>query len=255
MADSEHLRRVLAGQVVPNANLSWADLAGENLAGADLSGADLSGACLGGAYLRGANLAGANLRKANLARANLRVAHLANTDLRGASLRDANLTGANLQGAKLEGANLRGANLRGAHLVNTNLSGANLREVNLEMANLSGAKGLLDPATWLAKNCESDEEGIICYKVLPSTQFPAPAYWPEIKPGAVLMETVNPDRGTLCGCGVNVVTWGWIEKNHLSGLPWRCRIAWRDLAGVIVPFGTDGEFRAGRVTLLEKVAK
>jgi len=53
------------------ANLRWANLSGANLSGADLSGADLREASLSGADLREASLSGADLRRAYLSRANL----------------------------------------------------------------------------------------------------------------------------------------------------------------------------------------
>ena len=74
--------------IMPNAELSFA-----NLMGANLSGANLSRANLMGAYLSNADLSGAYLRHANLMGA----------DLRGANLTDANLSNADLEGAYLRG--------------------------------------------------------------------------------------------------------------------------------------------------------
>ena len=194
------------------------------------------------AILRGANLRGANLRGANL-----RDADLSGADLRGANLRDADLRGADLRGADLSGADLREANLSGADLIGANLSGADLSD-----ANLSGARGLLDPTRYLATHFASDEAGIIAYKTF-GQHYAPPAHWPTPAPGVVLTEVVNPDRGTDCGCGVNVATANWFLANATTKQVWRVRIAWRDLAGVIVPFQTDGKIRAGRVELLELV--
>jgi hypothetical protein len=69
----------------------------------------------------------------------------------------------------------------------------------------------------------------------------------------VLTEIVNPDRCTDCGCGVNFGTRDWVAKNYPDADLWRCRIDWIDLAGVVVPFNTDGKARCGRLTLLEKI--
>lgn len=178
--------------------------------------------------------------RANLSRANLSRANFSWADLSGADLSRANLSMANLSRA----------NLSMADLSEADLSMANLSEANLSRANLSGAAGLLDAAGWLAEHLEQDAAGILAYKALPSPQRRMPEHW-RIEPGAMLTEIVNPDRGTDCGSGVNVGTLEWVRANYPNKPIWRCRIAWLDLAGVVVPFGTAGKFRAGRVTLLE----
>ena len=139
---------VTAVEIVPYANLRYADLTGADLRNANLQYADLTGADLRNANLQYADLTGADLRNANLQyadlyadltgadlrNANLRGADLSNTDLQGANLRYANLRNADLQGADLSGANLQGANLTGANLRNADLPNA-----DLQFADLTGA--------------------------------------------------------------------------------------------------------------------
>ena len=155
-----------------------------------------------------------------------------------------NLSGADLSGADLSGANLRDADLRGA-----NLSGANLRD-----ADLSGAEGVLDPITWMAENLKATAEGYIVYKRIgvDKTHRNPPEHW-IVASSEYLTEVVNPDRGTECGCGVNVGTRKWCGDNYTEAALWRCLIEWRDLPGVIIPFNTDGKIRASRVKLIEIV--
>jgi uncharacterized protein YjbI with pentapeptide repeats len=242
--------------------LDWCRVDCANLSGANLSDADLSDANLRGANLSDANLRDANLRGANLSDANLRGANLRGANLSGANLSDADLSDANLRGANLSDANLRGANLRDANLSGADLSGANLSDADLSDANLSGAdlsdaKNLLDPVEYLEKTFEKTKDGLIVYKTFGLCK-PAPERW-AIKPNAVITEVVNPERGTACGSGVNVATLDWVKsalvnENHLGNKPiWKCLIEWPDLAGVVVPFGTDGKIRAGRVRLLKVV--
>ena len=146
------------------------------------------------------------------------------------------------------------ADLSWADLSRANLRRANLRRANLSRANLGGATGLDDPAARLAQ-FECDDRGIIVYKRLGEgkTQYAPPAHWEE-RIGAILTETVNPDRGTECGSGVNFGTLEWCQKNYTEAHLWKCRIAWLDLAGIVVPFGTDGKARCGRLELLELVS-
>ena len=155
---------------------------------------------------------------------------------------------ANLSGADLSGANLSGADLRGA-----NLYGADLRCADLRGANLSGAKGLVRPQEWLSAFA-TDELGIIVYKRIGTgkTYADAPAYW-TIEPGAFLEEVVNPSKTTVCACGVNFGTREWCDNNYSNANLWLCRIRWIDLAGVVVPYNTDGKARCNRLELIEIV--
>ena len=224
-----------------NCDLSDMDLSGTNLSRANLSWANLSWANLSRANLSGANLSGANLIEATLSGANLSEANLSE-----ANLSEANLIEATLIEANLSGANLSGANLSGANLSEANLSGANLSE-----ANLSGATGLLSAQAWLF-NFETDAEGVIVFKAIGGTDFCAAQHW-NIAPGSILEEVANPDRCTICGCGVNFGTLEWVKATYRTSTIWRCRIAWMDLAGVVVPYNTDGKARCERLTLLEIV--
>jgi uncharacterized protein YjbI with pentapeptide repeats len=158
-------RAVLAGAVLPYANLDRALLAAADLSGAVLIGANLAYAYLDRAVLTGANLtyadperapyvgtilvrggltaavlSGAVLTAAHLDRAQLSGADLTGADLTGADLTGADLTYANLTGANLGGANLTDANLTGAVLADASLGRANLTDANLTEANLTGAE-------------------------------------------------------------------------------------------------------------------
>jgi len=241
------------------ANLSGADLIRGNLCGANLSEADLHLADLRGADLRTANLYGADLRGANLSEAKLTgtvlgEAVLTSACLSGADLREVNLSEAYLAGATLTKADLRKADLGGANLRSADLRTANLYGADLRWANLSGAKGLLDPAVWLQEQFESDAEGLIVFKAIGDTYYTAPDYW-TIEPGAVLKEVCNLTHTSDCACGVNFATPDWIQRNYANQdvTVWRCRIEWMDLAGVVVPYNTDGKARCARLRLLEKV--
>ena len=199
------------------------------------------------AWARSGSLSGADLRGANL-----RGADLSGADLSGANLRGADLSGANLREANLSWADLSEADLSGANLSGANLSWADLSWADLRWADLSETVGLLDAAAWLRANFETDAEGVVVYKRIGSTGYPTPASW-LIEPGAYLTEVVNPSRTVLGACGVNFGTRAWCDKCYIDAALWRCRIEWLDLAGVVVPYHTDGKARCARLRLLEIV--
>ena len=204
--------------------------AAEYLRRADLRGADLSDADLRGADLRGADLRGADLRRA---------------DLRGADLSDADLRGADLRGADLRGADLSDADLRGSDLRRANLRGADLRR-----ANLSGSQGLLDAINYMEAHFERTDEGYIVYKTF-GENYSAPESW-KIEPGSIIEETVNCDRTTECGCGINVAPLEWVKK-YGCHRPYKLLIRWEWLPGVVVPYNTDGKIRCSKAQILEAV--
>ena len=201
---------------------------------ADWSWADLSMANLNGADLRRANLRSADLRGADLNEADLSRADLNEADLRGADLNEANLSRADLSWADLNGANLSGADLNGA--------------------NLSKVIGIKNGREFI-KQFATDKDGVLVYKTFGAFNTP-PDSW-NLEAGSFIEETVNPDRGTVCGSGVNFGTLEWIKKNVFNRQLeiWLCRIHWLDLCDVVVPFMTDGKARCHRLELIKVIGK
>ena len=149
-------------------------------------------------------------------------------------------------------ANLSGANLSGANLSVADLIGANLSGANLIGANLSGAEGLLQSCNYLDAHFERTPDGYIAYKTFGS-QYDPPEKW-VIEAGSVLEENVNPNRADVCGCGIHVAPLDWVCREY-SGDIWKVLIRWEWLAGVVVPYNTDGKIRCERVELLEVVSR
>lgn len=194
-----------------------------------------------------ADLRGVNLSCADLSEADLSRAILSGADLCGAGLYGADLYGADLSRADLSEADLSHANLSYANLSRADLSGADLSRADLSCANLSGARGLLDASEYLKANLERNEAGYIVYKTFGET-YAAPDQW-RLEPGAVLEEVCNPNRTDDCGCGINVGTAEWVGNNY-SGTVYRLLIRWEWLAGVVVPYNTDGKIRCSRAEII-----
>ena len=155
-----------------------------------------------------------------------------------------------LSGADLSGANLIGANLIGANLSGANLSGADLSGADLSDANLSGSKGLLDAINYMEAHFERTDEGYIVYKTF-GENYSAPELW-KIEPGEIIEETVNCNRTTECGCGINVAPLEWVRRNGRNQ-PYKLLIRWEWLPGVVVPYNTDGKIRCSKAQILEAV--
>ena len=145
-----------------------------------------------------------------------------------------------LRRANLSDADLRCADLRGADLTCADLSGADL----------SGAKGLIDAINYMEAHFERTDEGYIVYKSF-NANYIAPESW-KIEPGEIIEETVNCDRTTECGCGINVAPLEWVRRNGRNQ-PYKLLIRWEWLPGVIVPYNTDGKIRCSKAQILEAV--
>lgn len=179
-------------------------------------------------------------------------ANLHDENLRYKDLRYVDLSNAVLRGADLCGVDLSHAVLRNAYLHSTDLSGAVLCGADLSGTDLSGARGLLSAVDFLKTRFECTDEGHIAYKVF-GAQYEQPKEW-EIVPGAILTETVNPDRCTECGSGINVAPLDWVKKLYPAVKPiWKVLIKWEWLPGVIVPYMTDGKIRCEKVQLIGTV--
>ena len=169
-------------------------------------------------------------------------------DLSGADLRYADLSGANLSGANLSDADLSGADLSDADLRYANLSDANLR-----YANLSGANGILSSVEYLEEHFEKTTEGYIAYKTF-NSEYTPPEKW-VLQPDSIITENVNFDRCRECGCGINVAPYEWVDEHYgHTGSIWKVLIKWEWLAGVCVPYMTDGKIRCEKVQLIGVVS-
>ena len=221
-----------------NDHQKW--LAGSGGSRADLSGADLSSI----------DLSNVNLSRANLCGVDLNSADLSNADLSNINLSCASLSYTILRNVNLSGACLRGATLNNAVLFGANMSGADLGYVDLSEVDLSGVKGLLNPIEYLEESFEKTEDGIIVYKSF-GKHFALNPNW-EIAEGSIIEEVVNPLPTVDCGCGINVATKEWAERECINPV-WKCLIRWEWLAGVVVPYQTEGQIRASRVQLIKPV--
>lgn len=131
-----------------------------------------------------------------------------------------------------------------------NLSGADLSGADLRWANLSRAKNLLSAIDYLKEHFEFTSEGVIAYKTFGKIYNP-PKKW-VIQSGSIITENVNFNRTEECGCGINVAPLEWVKENN-DGYIWKVLIRWEWLAGVCVPYNTDGKIRCERVELIEIV--
>ena len=146
--------------------------------------------------------------------------------------------------------NLRNCEMTGCDMSGCDMTGCDMRGSNLRDSNLSGCKGLVSPIQYMEENFEHSADGYIAYKVFNASHV-APVRW-EIRPGAVIEETVNANRTDNYGCGINVATLDWVEENS-RGEIWKVLIRWEWLPGVCVPYNTDGKIRCERVELIEIV--
>lgn len=220
---------------------------------ADFTGADLSGADLGGAVVRNACFHGASFCGAYLFGADFRGANLRAADFSGADMRNADFRNAFLCSAVLHKVDARDAVFYRADCSGADFSGAELHDADLRQANLSGARGLASQIDYLDANFERTAEGYIAYKVF-GMYRKVPSAW-RVAPGAVITETVCYDRTSPCGSGVNVATLRWVKArcDDKHRPIWKCLIRYEWLAGVCVPYASDGKIRTERVELVEVV--
>ena len=145
-----------------------------------------------------------------------------------------------------EKATLSGTNLRYANLSRADLSGADLCG-----ADLCGATGLLNPIDYLAEKFERTEDGYVVYKVF-NECYASPTKW-KVEPGEIITEEVNFCRTNDCGCGINAAPLKWVKRKYPEKDIYKLLIKWEWLAGVVVPYNTDGKIRCARAQIIGKV--
>lgn len=124
-------------------------------------------------------------------------------------------------------------------------------KAKLSGADLSRATGLLNPIDYLAEKFERTEDGYAVYKVFNGC-YKSPAKW-NVEPGEVITEEVNPCRADKCGCGINAAPLEWVKREYPEKDIYKLLIKWEWLAGVIVPYNTDGKIRCSRAQIIGKV--
>ena len=164
-----------------------------------------------------------------------------------ADLSNADLGSANLSNADLRCADLSNADLGSANLIDADLSNADLSNADLRCADLSGTQGVLDAIDYISENFERTDDGYIVYKTFGSN-YESPGRW-RLEKGEVITESCNYDRTCDCGCGINVATLEWVRK-HSRGKIYKLLIKYEWMAGVVVPYMTDGKIRTSRAQII-----
>lgn len=177
--------------------------------------------------------------------------HLLNSSFDGSSLERSQL-----RDCTIENTSFFRARLRDLDMLNCTFRGFDSRTLELadiNKVNFSGSTGLPDPIEWMDENFgEPDKYGYIVYKSFsnstPCSEERNKKWKPE--PGLIITEQVNPNRTTCCGSGVSFGTRNWCIARYGSKHLWVCRLHYKDLLNVVVPFETDGKARCGRLELL-----
>lgn len=212
--------------------------------------ADLYDVDLSGENFRKANLSKAKLWRVRFDGADFSFANLSGTDLFGAQARKANFSFANLEETYFRCSDLEGANFDWANLTNSNLEFANLYNAKVNLAN-----GLFDSIDFLSDNFEKSQSGYIVYAQFGPTRDLTKKRW-QIKQDSIIRARIDFDRRNICGDGIKVAPLQWFRKrNRYKHVVWKCLIEWPWLAGVCVPYGTNGAIRASRIRLLEAIPK
>ncbi len=224
---------------------------------------DLANTCLKKLDLRNFELRQANLRGANLEHANL-----SGVNASGVCFNDARLNSALLENARLEKAEFHGAcliftNFQGAHLSksvlnfaklhlsnmkHTTLDGADLRWANIGIVDMTGAKGLASQTGYVDKNFEKNDKGLVVYTSFGDYQ-PSRKYW-TVRENSIISENCDFDRAHFKSYGVCFGNLVYLQQETKKEI-WECLIEWPWLAGVCIPFNSDGHGRCEQLKLIK----
>lgn len=199
-----------------------------------------------GCTIEKSSFGGEDMRDVNFEKCEFDCVNFPVADLRHSWFKECIIKGTSFAEADLSRADLRKSDFKGTSFV-----GAKLNQTNF-----SDTTGLISPTQYLADNFEKTEDGYIAYKTF-GTYYEKNSKW-EIKEGSVISEITNFNPTSECGCGINVSTkdWMWTEmacNDAFTGATvWKVLIRWEWLAGVCVPYCTDGKIRCEKVELIEQ---
>ena len=122
------------------------------------------------------------------------------------------------------------------------------RELYLEK--VTGIKSSID---FLKNNFEFTEDGLIAYKTF-NQCYKTPEDW-IIKPGSILTSPCSSDRNETCAYGINIAPLEWVKdfSSQRKLTIYKVLIRWEWLAGVVVPYDSDGKIRCERCEIISPV--
>lgn len=250
---------------VMDAHAEWVQSGGESgekaifsedttLEDVTLRGLDLTMVLFRGVTLMGCRFESCVLDSANFAFSRMQFSSFSSCSMQKASISYSNLATVFFENCNMSNATLKRSHMQGSSFIRCNLFGTRFDESRISECDFSQSSGALNPSDWMAENLERHEDGYIAYKTFEAVRLSNPNW--KIEPGSVINEMVNAGITESCGCGINVSTLRWQEENqpifHKKGPIWRCLIRWEWLPSVVIPWGTNGKFRCGRVELLDK---
>lgn len=150
-------------------------------------------------------------------------------------------------------AELNNAKLNDAELNGAKLNYAKLNYAELNDADLSNSIGLLNPIEWLEQNLEEIKDGFIVYKTL-DEHHKKNDKW-DMSPGSVITEECNFNRTNTCVCGINCGTKEYVLNNTKGDVIYMLLIRFKWLAGVCVPYNTDGKFRVAKAENIKAITR
>jgi hypothetical protein len=198
----------------------------------------------------------------DLSKTNLRYADLEGANLEGADLKRANLEGVNLERANLKEADLYGAYLRDANLREADLTNANLIHAEFKYAHLNKTKGIISQKNWLDKTFKKGPDFYIVYTILGSSNWCSQFYqyenW-EIEKNSFIERECYPYRTRWRDEGICFGLFDWMKEERDTFLPagniWECRLYFKDLFDVVVPYATNGYARCSKLQLIKVIDK
>lgn len=182
---------------------------------------------------------------------------LVGCNISNSEFKNVNLTNSKWDRSTVSSVNFQYSNLKKASMINVSFNNISFHEVNFTDINLSESTGLLDPISYIDKNFEKTDFGIVVYKIF-NCYYKQNPMW-IIKKDSIIREEINYDRTCSCACGINVATGSWTLRylrDKVNDLDiWKCFIRYEWHSGVVVPYNTTGQIRTSRLQLFDKISK
>jgi hypothetical protein len=219
---------------------------------------DLSGLDFSNVTFRKSNFVSCSFNKSKFFRSRIDTCTINKCSFVAAILDQAQLFKVTMTDTVLDNASMFAGSINNSKFGSCSIKSTSFVGADIHNLKLYGTFGLRTNEEWIENHCETTSEGIICYLMLGSWDYRG---WNKKKPGdSVKSPNINADIteghiGEIEVFASKKVVEHYLFDPNSRDFPdvWKCLIPWNKTLDVVVPLASDGYFRTGYLTFLEKI--
>lgn len=201
---------------------------------------------------------GCSFKKAKFLKASLDKCSIKYCNFTGAVFDYARMSNVLLEDVIFDEIKMFSGNMTSVRFSNVSISSSTFVGTDIIKPNVCGLKGIRTNESWINEHCETNQNGIICYLIVPGWDYHR---WNHKKAGDSIVSTeINTDIFDAHHGDIEVYSSLRVVVHYLNDLfridwpdVWKCEIPWKKAMDIVIPLASDGKFRTGFLTFVEKL--